>query len=243
MKVLIEVQCYNRKTITEITLNQIKRYKGIGADLQIVNDHSTEYDVEWLEQFTDKVVQYPQKANINILKYRTFKNFLKSDYDYLYMCDNDAYHDPDFMNQLFLVHQQSGGLPVTLYRSSFIKRCGVYKVTKKLPSGEVRKGLFGGISTFLSRKHIEKINELLPETEEQWDKLTEFKAWDSRWQQHVENGCFAVPELSYVEHYGWKGQNHKNFEDDIALEPTIYLQDTHNTIKKEIIASYQNGKI
>ena len=48
MKVLIEIQCYNRKTITEKCLTTLKQYKK-GADLKIVNDHSTEYDNEWLE--------------------------------------------------------------------------------------------------------------------------------------------------------------------------------------------------
>ena len=78
MKILIEVQCFNRKPITEITLKQLADYKG-DSDLRIVNDYSTEYDNEWLSQFSTDVVQYDKKLNISKLKYRTFKNFLETD--------------------------------------------------------------------------------------------------------------------------------------------------------------------
>jgi hypothetical protein len=233
MKVLIEVQCFNRKTITEKSLSQLKQYKK-GADLLIVNDHSTEYDNEWLEQFADEVIQYPEKATINRLKYRTFKRFLDSDYDFLYMCDNDAMHDPDFMNQLFKIHYQSDGLPVTLYRSSFIKRCNVYKVIKLIPNGEVRQGLFGGISTFLSREHVQNIVNYLPPTEEQWALQTEKTAWDSQIQRWSSNNFFAVPQMSYVEHFGLNGQNHKTKTSDLALDPTPYLKKISDDIWKTL---------
>ena len=235
MKVLIEVQCYNRKTITDIVLKQLKQYKGDATDLHIVNDHSTEYDKEWLNQYADQVIEYDQKATINILKYRSFKRFYESDYDYFYMCDNDAYHDPDFMNQLFKIYHQSNKLPVTLYRSSFIKKCGVYKVTNKIPNGEIRHGLFGGISVFLDRNHIENIMKHLPPTEEQWVKQTTHTAWDSQIQNWSSNKYFATPDKSYVEHYGLGGQNHQTFESDVALEPTPFLKDTYDDIKQILI--------
>ena len=237
MKVLIEVQCYNRKTITEIVLNQIKRYKGI-ADLHIVNDHSTEYDSEWLKQFSDNIIEYDKKATINVLKYRSFKRFLESDYDYFYMCDNDAFHDPGFLDKLFSIYHQSSNLPVTLYRSSFIKKCGVYRTVKKIPNGDIRHGLFGGISTFLDRKHIENIVENLPSTEQEWITLTKSTAWDSMIQDWASNKLFAVPHMSHVEHYGWKGQNHTEWVSDVALNPTPYLEQTYDSIKDKIIKSY-----
>ena len=193
MKVLIEVQCFNRKTITEKVLKQIKLYKGV-ADLHIVNDHSTEYDSEWLKQYADEVIEYEEKATINLLKYRSFKRFYESDYDYFYMCDNDVFHDPDFMNQLFKIYHQSDKLPVTLYRSSFIKKCGVFQIINNIPNGEIRHGLFGGVSVFLDRKHIEKIVNHLPSTEEQWSQQTKHTAWDSQIQNWASGKRFAIPD-------------------------------------------------
>lgn len=231
MKVLIEVQCFNRKTITEKSLSQLKQYKK-DADLHIINDYSTEYDNKWLEQFADKVIQYSEKATINRLKYRTFKRFLDSDYDFLYMTDNDAIHDPYFMNQLFKIYYQSNGLPVTLYRSSFIKKCNVYKVIQNIPNGEIRQGLFGGISTFLSKEHVQKIVNNLPKTEDEWVIQTEKTAWDSKIQKWCSNNFFAVPQMSYVEHFGVGGQNHKHPNSDVALNPTPYLKNISENIWK-----------
>lgn len=229
MKVLIEVQCYNRKTITDIVLKQLNDFKGI-ADLHVVNDHSTEYDSEWLKERADNVIEYDDKSTINILKYRSFKRFYESDYDYFYMCDNDAYHDPDFMNQLFKIYHQSNSLPVTLYRSSFIKKCGVYKITNKIPNGEIRHGLFGGISVFLDRTHIESIMKHLPLTEQEWAQQTSHTAWDSQIQVMASGKRFAIPDKSYVEHYGLGGQNHKTKNSDVALNPTPFLKQMYDTI-------------
>jgi hypothetical protein len=76
MKILIEVQCFNRKPITEITLNQLSKYKD-DCDLRIVNDYSDEYDNEWLKQFSDETISYEKKLTISKLKYRTFKNLFR----------------------------------------------------------------------------------------------------------------------------------------------------------------------
>jgi len=233
MKVLIEVQCYNRKIITEKCLKHLNMYKK-NAYLQVINDYSTEYDNQWLLQYADNVIQYEEKLNINRLKYRTFKNFLNSNYDFLYMTDNDAIHDPDFMNQLFKMYYQSNCLPVTLYRSSFIKKCKVYNIVKLIPNGEIRKGLFGGISTFLSRSHIENIVKNLPSTENEWDYNTQYEAWDSKIQRWASNSFFAIPQNSYVEHFGIDGQNHKLFESDQGLDLSPYLYNIKNIIINEL---------
>jgi hypothetical protein len=229
MKLLIEVQTYNRKPITEIVLNQILKHKDF-ADLRIINDYSTEYDNEWLKQFTDNVIQYEKKLTINNLKWRTFKNFLDSDYTHLYMCDNDAYHDPDFVKELKYLSQYN--LPATLYRSSFIHSfgSGVHKYITVFPEYSLKKGLFGGISVLLNREHIEKIVNILP-SEEEWLHSCKVEAWDSKIQRMISPDMYyIISNKSYVEHFGWKGANHTEINSDVALDPTDYLK----TMNKEI---------
>ena len=225
MKILIEVQCFNRKPITEIVLKQLAEHKG-DCDLKIVNDYSTEYDNEWLMQFSDDVISYEKKLNITKLKYRTFKSFLETDYTHLYMCDNDMYHDPNFVN--VLKKYAKNNLPMTLYRSSFIHSFGngVHQYIKHYESVSLKAGLYGGASVFLSREHIEKIVEKLPSTEEEFDTMCKTNAWDSQIQKMIdEKRFYLIPKESYCEHYGKDGENHKTMESDYALNPTNYLKE------------------
>ena len=230
MKLLIEVQCYNRKPITEIVLKQIVDNKQF-ADLRIVNDFSTEYDNEWLSQFSDNVISYEKKLTINVLKYRTFKNFLSTDYTHLYMCDNDAFHDPNFISELKFLSQFN--LPVTLYRSSFIHSfgTGVHKYLEIFPTYSLKKGLFGGISVLLNREHVENIVKNLP-PEDKWVEFCRVNAWDSQIQRMISPDMnYIISNESFVQHFGSGGQNHKNNDDDLALNPTEYLK----SINKEIL--------
>ena len=83
---------------------------------------------------------------------------------------------------------------------------------------------------FLDRKHIEKIVDNLPDTEEEWISMTKSVAWDSLIQSWTSNKYFAIPDKSYVEHYGLGGQNHKTKNSDLALEPTPFLKETSKNI-------------
>jgi hypothetical protein len=227
------VQTFNRKKITEICLNQIKTYKD-DAHLRIINDYSTEYDNEWLKQFSDDVIQYEKKLTINRLKWRTFKAFLDTDYTHLYMCDSDIYHDPSFIN--ILKKYQGNNLPITLYRSSFIHSFGdgVSKYLKHWDNISLKSGLFGGASVFLNRNHIEKIVSQLPD-EDIWASFTSKEAWDSKIQRMIdEKKLYLIPKESYCEHFGTGGQNHKTKNSDYALNPTQYLKDNCPKIWKTI---------
>lgn len=233
MKILIEIHCYNRKTITEICLNQIKNNLK-NADLKIVNDYSTEYDNEWLSQFSDNVVQYEKKLNINKLKYRMFKSFLETDYTHLYMCDNDIYHDPEFIP--FLEKYSKNNIPITLYKSSFIHSFkNVSRYIKHFDNISLKSGLYGGASVFLNREMVEKIVSKLPDTEEKWQELCSKIAWDSKIQLMIDpRRLYLIPKESMCEHFGIDGENHKQKNSDYALDPTIFLKNNSDYIWKLI---------
>lgn len=235
MKLLIEVQVYNRKAITEITLNQLKEHKQ-DADLRIINDFSTEYDNKWLSQFSDNVIQHEKKLTINKLKYRTFKNFLDTEYTHLYMTDNDMYHDPEFMK--FIKTYKSNNLPMTLYRSSFIHsfKDKVSRYVKNYKDISLKQGLYGGASVFLTREHVQKICDSLPETEDIWDKMCEKIAWDSKIQSMIDKRrAYLIPNRSLCEHFGVDGQNHKERNSDFALNPTDHIKEVSDEIWNRIL--------
>lgn len=187
-----------------------------------------------MKQFTSDVFSYEKKLNINRLKYRTFKNFLDTDYTHLYMCDNDIYHDPNFMNILKKYHKNN--IPITLYKSSFIHSfgTGVSKYLKNWDIVSLKSGLFGGASVFLNREHIEKIVSQLSD-EDSWDDLCKKEAWDSKIQKMIdEKRLYLITNESYCEHFGIGGQNHKKRLSDYALNPTQFLKDKLVDIWKKI---------
>lgn len=224
MKLLIETHTYNRKKTADICLQQIKEFK-CDADFKIVNDYSTEYDNSHLEQFSDNVIMYEKKLTINKLKYRSFKEFISTDYTHLYMCDNDIFHDPNFV--YFLKKYSKNNLPLTLYRSSFIHSFGdnVSKYHKIYDEISVKSGLYGGASVLLNREHIEKIVNNLPDHEDLWDEYCTKTAWDSRIQHMIDpKRLYLIPNESLCEHFGIDGQNHKHKNSDYALDPSEYLK-------------------
>lgn len=241
MKILLECHVYNRKKITEICFEHINKYRDHSiSDLKIVNDHSTEYDNEWLKQFTPNVVSYPKKETINVLMYRAFKEFLDTDYTHFYNFDNDAVHDPSYFDMLIKLHQQSKGLPVTLYKSSYVASFPNACVSvSTIPNGIIRAGVYGGISVFLSRENIENIVKYMPPTEDPW-RVNINPGWDSLIQGYMGNNkLHATPEMSYVEHYGFNGQNHSLWTSDYAINPTPYLKSTYSDIRKTLENEYK----
>lgn len=234
MKLLIRVETWNRKNITEICLKQLKETKK-DAFLEIVDDHSIEYDLDYLKQFGDNVFRYEKKLGISKLKYRLFKEFLKTDYTHLYMCDSDIYHDIDFIQ--FLNKYKSNNIPITLYKSSFIHSFGdgVHKYLKIYDNISLKAGLYGGCSVFLSKEQVSKIVENLPETEDIWESMCATEAWDSKIQKMIDlKRFYLIPNKSLCEHYGEGGKNHTQMNSDYALDPTEYLIEKKEEILKKL---------
>jgi hypothetical protein len=150
------------------------------------------------------------------------------------MCDNDIYHDKNFIT--ILKKYQANNTPITLYRSSFIHSFGdsVSKYLKKWDKISMKSGLFGGASVFLNRAHVEKIVEHLP-SEDEWSNMCLKEAWDSKIQKMIDDKrLYLITNESYCEHFGTGGQNHVDRKSDYALNPTEYLKDNIDRIWKEI---------
>lgn len=221
MKIRIDVPCFNRKKITELCLMQLNKHKNssIETEIRIYNDNSTEYDNEWLSQW-GTVVNYkmPEQQrwlNIHTIRYKAYLDFLEEDFDYLYMTDNDAIHDPQYLNNLLNLHKITK-LPVCGYKSKFMQNYSKkYKmqIQRKEPH-HVILDTNGGISIFVSKAQVKKIMTNYDTNTKQWDCLT----W------HKLHNKYALSKFSHLDHYGKGGLHNRDWNFDYAINPTPYLK-------------------
>ena len=220
MKIRIDVPCYNRKKITELSISQLYKYKTKDCDIRIYNDNSDEYDNNWLEQWGD-VVNYEMPKdqqrwkNIHTIRYNAYLDFMNENYDFLYMTDNDAFHDPTYIKVLLNLYNKTK-LPVTGYKSKFMSDFSVkYKyLTSKNEPFHIIRNTNGGISVFLSKSHVERLMKKYNPNTIMWDCDT----WGLLGNKYV------VPKISVLDHFGKGGIHNKDWSFDYAINPTEYLR-------------------
>ena len=228
MPILISVCVFNRKKITQLSLAQTKRYKTSYCHLEVYNDHSTEYDNSFLEPYADEVIQLPAKMGIDNLRWYQFRKFLETDFDFLYMTDNDIIHDPQYVPMLEALYEIGNKrLPVCLYNSQFHMDPNIILFYK---SGLILKETAPGFSMFYDRKMVDKIVAKI-------DKVgidNRHISWDYKASSYL---ClpYITPERSFLEHYGAGGKSNIDYERDRAINPTKYLQVRRESILKYLI--------
>jgi Tfp pilus assembly protein PilF len=223
--ILISVPVFNRKEITRISLAQTKRYKSPNCHLQVYDDHSTEFDVSFLEPYADEVIRLPEKMGIDKLRWHQFRRFLESDFDFLYMTDNDVIHDPQYIAALEVLYEAGNRkLPVCLFNSEFHKFATLYS-----ENGFLLRLTAPGVSMFYTREMVQKI--IAPAESEEYTYL--FDVWDFRAIAHL-GLPWVVPATSFLEHYGAGGINNRDYDRDRALNPSQYLQEKRDSILKHL---------
>jgi len=221
--ILICIPVFNRKKITELSLVLTKKYKTSNCYLQVYNDHSTEYNNSFLQPYADEVIQLPDKMGIHNLRFYQFRQFLKTDFDFLYLTDNDVIHDPQFISMLGKLHKISNkNLPVSLYNNIFTMQPGMILYCKK---GILLRSTVPGNSMFFNREMVKKIVESLDKD----NKTLDYLPWDNKVAIYLDLPWISS-EISYLEHYGAHGINNDNYERDRAINPTKYLRDKRATI-------------
>lgn len=228
MKIWISVSTFNRKKITEIVLKQLGQYKG-DSFLHVSDDHSTDYTLTDLQSFSniDLIEKAPRKMGIHQLRCWELQQFLKTDFDLCYLTDNDAYHDPNYVNRLKDLYDRYK-LPTSLYNTrwhfnSTIRQDGDVVIRKTIP----------GISQLYDRQMVVSIlkNINIPSITYAWDYIfIDALKMDT-----------VTSSVSYIEHAGINGIHNPgtDFERDRAYNPTLYLQQ----VRGQIINSLLNGNL
>jgi hypothetical protein len=217
--------------MTELCLSQIQRYKAKNCFLQVYNDHSNEYNNDFLKNYADEVIQLPLKMGIHNLRIYQLKRFLESDFDLLYFTDNDVLHDPEFIKVLnFLYELGNKELPVCIYNSRFHAKPENVIFFK---NGVSLRKTAPGVSMLYDKNMAERIIRYI-------DKIGSFLndiSWDYRIIAYLDKP-FITTDISYLEHFGAEGIHNADFERDRAINPTFYLK----SMRQNIINFLVNGE-
>ena len=110
-KVFIALSTYNRKKITTLCLENLKKIvdKDSHSKIAIYDDASTSYDEKFLKNYSDVVLRFSRNGGIERSRARSFRDFeyIYKEYDLFYMTDNDTIHDPDFLKILREIYDRS----------------------------------------------------------------------------------------------------------------------------------------
>ncbi len=213
-KVLICVCTWERRNVVEMCMANLAAHKH-NARLVIYDDGSTEYDKEFLRQFADEVHMLPRgegkREGVHALRIMMAKEFTqRRDYDWLYMTDSDAIHDPNFMlrfEQMIRAEKNWGAYSLFLS----------YYHTSDLKTHTQKSHGAAGISILFPRTSVAKIKDY-----EQKNK----QAWDGAFCRQLADHEVLCSQISYVEHMGKGGfNNFDSWERVRARCPTKFLAD------------------
>lgn len=223
LKIWITVPTFNRQKIAEIVIRQLSNHKKEHF-LHVSDDYSTAYDPFKLFDYADKVEKPPKKMGVQHLRCWEFREFLKTDYDLIYMTDSDALHDPNFINRLLELYDRTK-LPVCLYNTKWHQTSTI--VEDKNHDFYYRRTM-PGISQMYNREMVKKIVTRLNRTGDP------VYAWDYRVVEYLKTQV-VTSKTSYVQHFGGPGSIHnKTLQQDIALTPTNYLKAMWNPTLQKI---------
>lgn len=246
MKILIALATFNRPIITDLCLKNLQVVRNDLTKVVIYDDHSEAYSEEYLNQYADEVIRFKARGGIERSRARAFRDFLinYSQYDLLYLTDNDAIHDPAFTQVLRDAFAWQNQFPeeinpVGLFNSVFhrekiIAESEEFFLSETCP----------GISMCYTRDMVSSIVEYL----DQFPAEESSYGWDMNWPR-VLGRPFLLPKISYVEHFArdrFEGGMHSNnsglnsialmdFERDRALYPSDYLVAIRPSIIKTIL--------
>lgn len=216
-EILVVVTTYNRPKITELALRNLSA-SSLKAGLWILDDHSTEYDLDFLRAaapHAERVERREKKVGIDHQRFLCQLEAFETDYKYIYHTDNDAFHDPDWIARLCQIHTAFKNVPICLYNTVFhIKN--TMKIVEELAVA-LRK-FCPGISFFYPQSLLQpsasRIKQLLT------SPLT--TNWDFYFGTFLGKPT-ATSLMSYVEHFGAGGIHNSDYDRDRAFSPTPYL--------------------
>jgi glycosyltransferase involved in cell wall biosynthesis len=245
MKLLIALSTHNRPFITELSLQNLQLVRSETVKLIVYDDCSTAYDIEYLKKYADNVFRFDTNVGIEYSRATAIKDFIfkYTDFDVIYFTDNDAIHDPEFVNTIQEIYdagiKNQQFLPFSLFNSVY-HRQGIIKQTEKYCFQQTIPGISQGYTRAMAEAIFKKLNTT--------NGLDRQYGWDYIYTQILKLPCL-VSSQSYVEHFardrfegGMHSQNSgtgseafQDFERDRALNPTEYLVNIRPTIINKIL--------
>jgi hypothetical protein len=204
--ILIIVSTWNRRDLTGITLDSLKRNKSAASDVLIIDDKSEKYGVDFLSRWDWPVQQHVEHVGVGMAAYNRYKAFLSSpeQYRYLLAMDNDLLLGAQFdyrLRQLWEVTKDPHRRTVlTGYRSV------TQKVYEEHEDWVVVDGV-GGAIQFVDRATAQCVFDEMPVS---W--------WVHNWD-HCISKVFErkiATKHSLAQHIGIYGSGVNGISEDVA---------------------------
>lgn len=235
MKILIALSTYNRPIVTELCLQNLQQVRSEFVKLVVYDDASTAYSKDFLLEYCDEVVRFERNGGIERSRAKAIRDFVYRyhNFDLIYFTDNDAIHDPKFVDLIRSVsvwqRTRPEILPLSVYNCrnhSYIKNLifetDMFLILKTMP----------GISQCYTRDMAEIIVQALNCSAE----LESTYGWDYIYPALLRRHCL-ISKVSMVEHFArdrYEAGMHTtnsgsgpdaliDFERSRALNPTPYL--------------------
>jgi len=203
--ILIVVSTWNRRDLTGITLDSIKRSKSSLSDVLIIDNASTEYGEEWLSRWFKTGVQ-PDPFNVGMMAQARLMVFTEcNDHPYVLTLDNDLVLSPGFdvaSLEAWHLMNRAGLCVFSPYRS-----CTQEVIGEEADGRLLRVNKINGCAQFMDR---ETASLLLQQMHGKWDHV-----WD--WTMTKLLGSIVVPSRSMVQHMGIHGTGVNGVSPDVAV--------------------------
>lgn len=112
MRIIIALATHNRPIITELCLQNLQSVRDPNTKLVVYDDNSDAYSLDYLKSLSDEVNRFNVRQGIERSRAQAFRDFLTkyTEYDLLYLTDNDAIHDPGFIAILKEIFEEQKNL-------------------------------------------------------------------------------------------------------------------------------------
>lgn len=207
-KITVGITTYNRKNILKIFSILLSEQIGKNINVRIYDDHSSEYNEEFLREifpYAKEILRRDKNFKADKNMYYMYKEFLKTEDDYLLQLDSDMLIGTNFFKNILMLCDEilrEEGV-YSLYNSN--NHENIIKNINKNVGDEIfySKEHIGGACVLFSREVIKKIIDNIE------IKNQNYSNFDWRWSNYlVENKIpIYVSKNSYVQHIGMGGQN------------------------------------
>lgn len=203
--ILIVVSTWNRRDLTGITLDSVRRNKSACSDVLILDDASSDYGLDWLLRWDFPVLRRAERIGVGPAAQQRYVEFLRRGYAYVCALDNDvllARHFDLKMLELFCAADDGGLTVVSGYRST------TQKVLAPTTGGYLQATTVNGISQFMDAPTADKLLVAMD------------GRWEHAWDHHVSKvfSQIVVPHQSWVQHLGVHGSGVNGLSEDVAVD-------------------------
>lgn len=197
---LIVVSTYNRQDLTALCLDSIAKNKSPRSSVVILDDASTQYTKEWLEQWGWQVIRREETIGVGMASRARFSRAAESPdgFGFFVLVDSDVTFGQDFDARMRSICE---GVPYGSLVSGY--RSVAYDVVERFPD-YVQVKRVGGACLGLTRSTAQTV-------------LAELD-WTTLWDQDTGKFNCYCPRRSLAQHLGTSGTGQNGLSWDVAFD-------------------------